>query len=307
MLASEGFNEARELAKKTVTLYSLMTQQLSKQNHYDYGLRNLKAVLNMAGQLKRSNSSIPEESILMRALRDMNLPKFVKDDEKLFRLLLGDLFPGLELPLSEHGILHNAIVSELQKANMQTHDILIQKIFQFYDSRLTRHCNMLVGNPLGGKSTVWRTLANVQTSLCNGGVEGFQAVVPYVINPKAIELNELYGAYDLQTFEWKDGILSNIFKACSEDDKLTEKWILFDGPIDAMWIESMNSVMDDNKILTLINGDRIPLTNSMSLVFETQVSIHFLKSHLPNKFRFNFRKKFRIYELHLLPQYHEQV
>jgi dynein heavy chain len=96
------------------------------------------------------------------------------------------------------------------------------------------------------------------------------AVTPYIISPKSIELDELYGAYDLATFEWKDGVLSTIFKQCSEDEKPIEKWILFDGPIDAMWIESMNSVMDDNKILTLINGDRIPLTNTMSLVFETQ-------------------------------------
>lgn len=66
MLASEGFNEARIMAKKTVTLYSLMVQQLSKQDHYDYGLRNLKAVLNMAGQLKRNDPSMPEEAILMR-------------------------------------------------------------------------------------------------------------------------------------------------------------------------------------------------------------------------------------------------
>eukprot|EP01036_Dinobryon_divergens_P038789 gene38789-50981_t len=100
MLASEGFNEARIMAKKTVTLYSLMVQQLSKQDHYDYGLRNLKAVLNMAGQLKRSDPSMSEEMILMRALKDMNLPKFIKDDERLFRLLLGDLFPSLELPIA---------------------------------------------------------------------------------------------------------------------------------------------------------------------------------------------------------------
>ncbi|CAM9297279.1 unnamed protein product, partial [Ectocarpus sp. 12 AP-2014] len=56
----------------------------------------------------------------------------------------------------------------------------------------------------------------------------------------------------------------------AESDKPDEKWIMFDGPIDALWIESMNSVMDDNKILTLINGDRIPLTNSMSLLFEVE-------------------------------------
>ncbi|CAM9736278.1 unnamed protein product [Laminaria digitata] len=69
MLAAEGFREARILAKKTVTLYSLMIQQLSKQDHYDYGLRNLKAVLNMAGALKRADPTMNEEAILMRALR----------------------------------------------------------------------------------------------------------------------------------------------------------------------------------------------------------------------------------------------
>lgn len=269
-LASEGFNEARILAKKTITLYSLMIQQLSKQDHYDYGLRNLKAVLNMAGQLKRNDPTMSEEVILMRALRDMNLPKFIQDDERLFRLLLGDLFPSLELPISEYGTLQTAIEGELIKNNLQKQDFLIQKIFQLYDSRLTRHCNMLVGDPLGGKSTAWKMLAAAQTTLCKNGVEGFQSAVIYIISPKSINLDELYGAYDLATFEWKDGVLSTIFKSCSEDEKPAEKWVMFDGPIDAMWIESMNSVMDDNKILTLINGDRIPLTNSMSLLFETQ-------------------------------------
>lgn len=67
MLASEGFNEARVMAKKAVTLYSLMVQQLSKQDHYDDGLRNLTAVLNMmAGQLKRNDPTMAEEAILMR-------------------------------------------------------------------------------------------------------------------------------------------------------------------------------------------------------------------------------------------------
>ena len=270
MLASEGFVEARIMAKKTVTLYSLMVQQLSKQDHYDYGLRNLKAVLNMAGQLKRADSNMAEEFILMRALRDMNLPKFIKDDERLFRLLLGDLFPGLELPTSSYGILGDAINVELKKANLQHQEFLMTKIFQFYDSRLTRHCNMLVGDPMGGKSTCWKILAAAQTALNKQGKTDFLPVIPYVLSPKSIQLDELYGAYDLATFEWRDGILSTIFKGASQDERPIEKWMLFDGPIDAMWIESMNSVMDDNKILTLINGDRIPLTNTMSLVFETQ-------------------------------------
>ncbi len=270
MLASEGFNDARNMAKKTVTLYSLMVQQLSKQFHYDYGLRNLKAVLNMAGQLKRADANMAEEAILMRALRDMNLPKFIKDDERLFRLLLGDLFPNLELPVSAFGGLGEQVNKELEKEGKQLHEFLIGKIFQFYDSRMTRHCNMLVGDPMGGKSTVWKILAAAQNTLCKAGNPNYQSVTPLILSPKSIELDELYGAYDLATFEWKDGILSTIFKAASQDENPKEKWILFDGPVDTMWIESMNSVMDDNRILTLINGDRIPLSNSMSLVFETQ-------------------------------------
>ena len=271
MLAAEGFNEARLLAKKTITLYNLMQQQLSKQDHYDYGLRNLKAVLNMAGSLKRQDAAVNEESILMRALRDMNLPKFIEDDLKLFKLLLGDLFPGLDLPLSTYADLQAALERELERKGLQKDPFLLSKIIQLYDSQQTRHCNMLVGATMSGKSTVWKTLTEAKTSMHreDGSTTQFPCGVS-VLNSKSVTLSELYGAYDLQTFEWADGILSTTFKQLAENDKPDEKWILFDGPVDAMWIESMNSVMDDNKILTLINGDRIPLTNTMTLLFEVE-------------------------------------
>ena len=271
MLAAEGFSEARILAKKTITLYSLMQQQLSKQDHYDYGLRNLKAVLTMAGSLKREDSTINEELILLRALRDMNLPKFIKDDLILFQLLLSDLFPGLDLPTDECGKLKKAIERELHRKGLQNNPSLVQNMLQLHNSQLTRHCNMLVGETMSGKSVAWKTLVEAKTALMKEDKDPDGCIVtPFVINPKCITLSELYGEYDLQTFEWADGILSTIFKQCSESEKKDEKWILFDGPIDAMWVESMNSVMDDNKILTLINGDRIPLTNQMALLFEVE-------------------------------------
>ena len=78
MLQAEGFVNSRILAKKTVTLYGLMVQQLSKQDHYDYGLRSLRGVLMAAGALKRASPDLNEEYIMLQAIRDMNMPKFIK-------------------------------------------------------------------------------------------------------------------------------------------------------------------------------------------------------------------------------------
>jgi len=52
MLVAEGFQEARVLARKFITLYTLCKELLSKQDHYDWGLRAIKSVLVVAGSLK---------------------------------------------------------------------------------------------------------------------------------------------------------------------------------------------------------------------------------------------------------------
>lgn len=98
MLFSEGFEGAKTLAKKMTVLYKLSREQLSKQYHYDFGLRALKSVLVMAGGLKREYANISEDVVLMRALRDSNMPKFVFEDVPLFKGLINDLFPGLDCP-----------------------------------------------------------------------------------------------------------------------------------------------------------------------------------------------------------------
>jgi len=95
MLMSEGFNSARSLSKKFMCLYDLAKSLLSFQIHYDWGLRAVKSVLRQAGQLKRNEPDILEDIILMRGLRDFNIPKIVYDDRSIFLGLIGDLFPGI--------------------------------------------------------------------------------------------------------------------------------------------------------------------------------------------------------------------
>eukprot|EP00069_Balaena_mysticetus_P013367 bmy_01484T0 len=103
------------LAKKMTVLYKLAREQLSKQHHYDFGLRALKSVLVMAGELKRGSSELREDVVLMRALRDMNLPKFVFEDVPLFLGLISDLFPGLDCPRVRYPDFNDAVEQVLRE------------------------------------------------------------------------------------------------------------------------------------------------------------------------------------------------
>lgn len=122
MLMSEGFTQAKPLAKKMTVLYKLSKEQLSKQYHYDFGLRALKSVLVMAGSLKRQYSDLLEDIVLMRALRDMNIPKFVFDDVPLFIGLINDLFPGIKADRVGSESLNAHIVDYLEKNNNKHSD-----------------------------------------------------------------------------------------------------------------------------------------------------------------------------------------
>ena len=83
---SEGFESSKTLAQKMTQMYKLCSEQLSQQDHYDFGMRAVKSVLVMAGSLKRQNPDKKEDIVLIRALRDSNLPKFLAQDAILFKV-----------------------------------------------------------------------------------------------------------------------------------------------------------------------------------------------------------------------------
>eukprot|EP00759_Apiculatamorpha_spiralis_P055577 PhF_6_TR7845/c0_g1_i1/m.11422/K10408/DNAH; dynein heavy chain, axonemal len=252
MLAAEGFIDARDLALKFVTLYRLNQQLLSPQRHYDWGLRAVKSVLYIAGSLKRADPDISERKVLMRALRDTNMAKLSKDDVYVFSKLIDALFPKLEVPKKEKPELEEACkeVCRAHKNIFGEACIFITKCVQYEELLHVRHSVFILGPTGCGKTQCWKTL---QLALHKMGDKCQYSIV----DPKAITSNELYGYYHPVSKEWRDGILSSIFRDYEQETKKKKensRWMVLDGIIDAEWIESMNTVMDDNKVLTLVNN-----------------------------------------------------
>ncbi|EZA48745.1 Dynein heavy chain 2, axonemal [Ooceraea biroi] len=269
-LFGEGFQNTRVLAKKIFTLYSLAQQQLSKQYHYDFGLRGIVTLTRYAGKKKRLHPNLPDEKIIILAMKDMNVAKLTSDDLPLFLDITTDLFPNIDVPTVDYEEIISYITKEAIKLKLQPISMLVTKVIELHETKGSRHSTMLVGTSNTAKTTTWKILQNTMTTMKSDGKPGFNIVHVHPINPKALSLGELYGEYNLSTGEWLDGVISSIMRKTCSEDTVDEKWILFDGPVDADWIENMNSVMDDNKVLTLINNDRVVMPDQVSLLFEVQ-------------------------------------
>ncbi|KAM7079135.1 dynein axonemal heavy chain 6 [Molossus nigricans] len=272
ILYSEGFESSKVLARKMTQMYKLCSEQLSQQDHYDFGMRAVKSVLVMAGSLKRENPDLSEDVVLIRALRDSNLPKFLTDDAVLFSGIISDLFPGVHIPEHDYGILQSTIIDVMNGQHLQPEICMVKKVIQLYETMLVRHGVMLVGPTGGGKTTIYRILAETLGNLKTLGVDNpfYQPVKTYVLNPKSITMGELYGEVNSVTLEWKDGLMALSVRAAVNDTSEDHKWIISDGPVDALWIENMNTVLDDNKMLCLANSERIKLTPEIHMLFEVQ-------------------------------------
>jgi dynein heavy chain 1, cytosolic len=116
-------------------------------------------------------------------------------------------------------------------------DLWMTKILQLYQIQSIHHGVMMVGASGSGKSTAWRILLEALGKL--DGVEG----VSYVIDPKVMSKDALYGTLDSTTREWTDGLFTQVLRKIidnvrGEGDK--RHWIVFDGDVDPIWVENLN-------------------------------------------------------------------
>nr|CCA15174.1 Cytoplasmic dynein 1 heavy chain 1 putative [Albugo laibachii Nc14] len=280
MLFSQGITIAQSIAAKVVLLFRLCEDQLSKQPHYDFGLRALKSVLVSAGHLKRkvineTASLVDIETIEMRALmgsiNDTILPKLIASDVAVFETLFEGTFPNVERVHLHDITLRQSVQRIAQSEHLVLHEPWILKILQLQQVTQLRHGVMLVGPSGTGKTRAWQVLlASLEAKY------GMKSE-PHVIDPKALSKEHLYGSLDNTTLEWTDGVFTSILRQIlnsvrGESDK--RHWIIFDGDVDPEWAENLNSVLDDNRILTLPSGERLELPSNVWIIMETESLQH---------------------------------
>lgn len=113
------------------------------------------------------------------------------------------------------------------------------------------------------------TLVNKNNSKVQGS-EQSEKVKVNTINPKSITIDQLYGGFDKISHDWSDGVLAKVIKDCATDKSGNRRWIMMDGPVDAVWIENLNTVLDDNKKLCLSSGEIVKFTPKMTMMFEVE-------------------------------------
>ena len=277
MLYSQGFKQAKQLSKQTVPFFDSCAVQLTKQAHYDFGLRALKSVLVSSGGLKRTRLTTStariqaeedlEPQIVVQSIRETIAPKLIREDVETMKRIEEEAFPGVRYVSADLQGLEGAIRTEAAERNLITSNTWMTKILQLYQIQSIHHGVMMVGSSGSGKSAIWKVLIRALQRV--EGIEG----VWHIIDSKVMSKEALYGNLDSTTREWTDGLFTSILRKIvdnlrGEDSK--RHWIVFDGDVDPEWVENLNSVLDDNKLLTLPNGERLSLPPNVRILFEVE-------------------------------------
>lgn len=294
LLLAEGFDiqVSKLIGEKITSWFDLAKNTMTRQNHYDWGLRAIKSCLNSSGrnlkrsidddhskedqlkenhskedQLKENRSKEDQLKVVVDSLKHQIKSKLIEEDDPRFDQLITDVFRVSihedQSTQSDEPSLKETIFKVMDRNSLIPDEIQASKIIELDEQLRSRLGVVILGESGVGKSTIWRTLIDVKRELKQGVIE------PVVINPKSMHRTTLLGHIDEDTREWHDGVLPFKAREISRGDSSSFYWLIFDGDIDPEWVEALNSVLDDNQVLTLPSGERIDFdSNKVNLLFE---------------------------------------
>lgn len=157
----------------------------------------------------------------------------------------------------------------MESEGYQIKECINVNVINLLQTIIVRNGIMTVGSAGSGKTTILKILGKTLSELYNKKIENqhYRPVKIYQLNPKAISLSQLYGQLDLLTMEWRDGLLGKIIRKTVQEEREEFQWVVCDGPVDAIWIEHLNTVLDDSKILCLANSERIQLSSWVRFLY----------------------------------------
>jgi len=190
------------------------------------------------------------------------MSKLTVQDCKRFNMLLEDVFPQLNLNADNNEEMRNRIIETFQVMGLTKNERQVDKCIELYEQLSKRIGVTVLGPPNSGKSTVISVLKSVLSSMN-------QTIRMYIISPKSMNRSQLLGHLDINTRQWYDGVLTQTAIAVTSEPAEVTSWIICDGDVDPEWCEALNSVLDDNKLLTLPSGWRIQFGSNVNFIFET--------------------------------------
>lgn len=279
VLASQCFTYSRDIANILIPFFHELDSAVSCQSHYDFGLRAIKSILTNCGisrqehiaKFKPTIDRDFELGVLVKSLRESIVPKLVKDDEHVFEDLLNRHFSGITYRSEIQSDFITELESFCSKNMLTINKDFIDKAWHIAQIQESHHGFMLVGEAGSGKTTTYKAALSALSNLEKKSHD------IHVIDSKTIPKESLFGSLDYITRDWTDGVFTRILRTIVANLKGEQKkrtWIVFDGDIDPEWAENLNSVLDDNKILTLPNGERLELPHNVRVVFEVDSLKH---------------------------------
>ncbi|XP_017783105.1 PREDICTED: cytoplasmic dynein 2 heavy chain 1 [Nicrophorus vespilloides] len=269
LLHCDGYKNANSIGKKLIELFSLAEKLLSKQQHYDWGLRALRTVLSGCGralkEFRKSHDEIGPEAewkLVITAIRLDTLSKLTFSDSEIFDGLIKDVFPGVEFQQENNAKICSALEESFLELGMQKNERQMNKCLELYEQLKQRMGVAIVGPASSGKTTIRNVLIHALIKM--GSV-----IKQHVFNPKCMQRNQLLGQIDVDTRQWTDGVLTKYSLEVTNEPLNVWSLIVSDGDIDPEWVESLNSVLDDNRLLSLPSGWRVQFGPNVNFIFET--------------------------------------
>lgn len=258
MLAVEGVREYSSIGHAFTMFFQWCKQSLSRQHHYDFGLRALKTTVSTTGKLVRASPDRPEAIAATDALWSSILPRFTPADAALAEAEIKALFPDGGAQTAACRLLEEdlATVRTAVEDACDANPAMQAKLAQFLGCLKARHgVGVLTEEPRAVLQTISSVAPLVGAKLVYIGADDRSS-------------DQLLGRIT-ESGEWRDGSFTAALRMASQQERDGPTWLVVDGALDARKMESLNSLLDDNKKLCLASNEIVPLGRNTSVVFVT--------------------------------------